>query len=203
MKISQGSKPPRSGIEIELGDLLAKRHSNHYDTSISWIRSHIGIKGNEEADWLAALASARGQFTVQEPLVTEGGIRQASKASRMPSSTRPTTSPRQRKRLGRSGPTDLDQGGRRGGLGRSRRILLCHVQKTLGARGEIKHDGCIHIYTYDTCSSPCYFLRITCFIYTAGLSQAPSGSSGMGVLRRFTIFILPCLVLHILIYNLC
>lgn len=87
--ISRGSKPPRSGIEIELGDLLAERHQNHYDTSISWVRSHIGVKGNEEADELAALASARGQFIVQEPLVTEGGIRQASKASRAKCRTAP------------------------------------------------------------------------------------------------------------------
>lgn len=35
IQISLGSKLPRSGIEIELGDLLAERYTNEYDTSIS------------------------------------------------------------------------------------------------------------------------------------------------------------------------
>lgn len=89
MEISRGARPPRSGIEIELGDLLAERHSNLHDTSISWVRSHIGIKGNEKADELAALASARGQLTVQEPTVTEGGIRQTSRSTRAKARTAP------------------------------------------------------------------------------------------------------------------
>lgn len=88
-QISLGSQPPRSGIEIELGDLLTQRYRNQYDTSVSWVRSHIGINGNEEADRLAAHASALGQFTVQEPTVTEGGMRQASKTLRSRARTAP------------------------------------------------------------------------------------------------------------------
>lgn len=53
-------KPPRSNIEEELGDLLAERYDNIFDTCISWVRSHIGIKRNEKADELAAFASALG-----------------------------------------------------------------------------------------------------------------------------------------------
>lgn len=89
IEISQGSKPPRSGIEIEIGDLLAERHRNHYDTSISWVRSHIGIRGNKEADELATVASARGEFIGEEPVVTEVGIRQVSKAFRTTARTSP------------------------------------------------------------------------------------------------------------------
>jgi len=56
---------PRSGIEVQLTEALRKRE--HLDTAISWIRSHIGIEGNEKADDAAALASILGEIAGPPP----------------------------------------------------------------------------------------------------------------------------------------
>lgn len=55
INLSAGTQSPRSGIELKLLRLLLQRDENVADTAIAWIRSHIDIKGNEEADNLARL----------------------------------------------------------------------------------------------------------------------------------------------------
>jgi len=52
------------------------------DTAIAWIRSHIGIPGNETADDHAAFTSILGEIQGKEMTATEGGVRQISKAGR-------------------------------------------------------------------------------------------------------------------------
>ncbi|KAF8427058.1 hypothetical protein EV426DRAFT_686704 [Tirmania nivea] len=72
--------PPRSGIERELKDLLHKRA--HLETAIGWVRSHIGIPGNERADQRAAYESALGRIAGSKQVATASGIRTAAKARR-------------------------------------------------------------------------------------------------------------------------
>ena len=59
----------RSGIEKRIKDLLRQRFSNEQDTAISWVRAHVQIPGNEEADalatWSSYLGEARGDRRVQ------------------------------------------------------------------------------------------------------------------------------------------
>ena len=74
--------PPRSAIERSIKSSLCRRQALGLDTGISWIRAHIGIEGNEIADRHATFESHRGQIRGEEGIVTEGGIRQASKATR-------------------------------------------------------------------------------------------------------------------------
>ncbi|KAF8415874.1 hypothetical protein EV426DRAFT_661796 [Tirmania nivea] len=50
--------PPRSGIETELKDAFATRTARN--TAIGWVKSHIGITGNEKAGRRAAYESALG-----------------------------------------------------------------------------------------------------------------------------------------------
>jgi len=79
INLSKG-QPPRSGIEREIKDFLVKRSGE--DTAIAWIRSHIGIPGNEKADKLASFTSTLGHISSADPVATEGGVRQTSKAVR-------------------------------------------------------------------------------------------------------------------------
>jgi len=66
------------GIEREIKELLARRSG--VDTAIAWIRSQIGIPGNEKADKLAGITSIIGDIAMEAPISTEGGVRQISKA---------------------------------------------------------------------------------------------------------------------------
>ncbi|KAF8437746.1 hypothetical protein BGX38DRAFT_1332734 [Terfezia claveryi] len=63
--ISSAVKLSRSGIKSELVALLKEREANFQDTTISWVRAHIGIPGNEKADRLAAFASALSPVRTQ------------------------------------------------------------------------------------------------------------------------------------------
>jgi len=73
-------QPPRSSIEVEIKGALRNRRDE--DTGIAWIRRHIGIRGNEQADRLASFKSVLGDIVGEPTTTTEGGVRQASKATR-------------------------------------------------------------------------------------------------------------------------
>lgn len=45
LNMASGTQPPRSGIEREIKQHLARRGAAHLETGIAWIRSHIGIPG--------------------------------------------------------------------------------------------------------------------------------------------------------------
>ena len=75
-------QPPRSGIETNIKLLLQERHDNNQDTAISWVRAHVQIPGNEEADRLANWSSHLGQTPGSTRTVTEGGLRTQEKQAR-------------------------------------------------------------------------------------------------------------------------
>ncbi|KAF8425537.1 hypothetical protein EV426DRAFT_595552 [Tirmania nivea] len=69
---------PRSGIKKELKNLLYKRARQ--ETAIVWVRSHIGISGNEKADRRAAYKLGLGRIAGSQQAATGAGIRIAAKA---------------------------------------------------------------------------------------------------------------------------
>ena len=71
--------PPKSEIEIQIKKALLNRHHLHQDTIFTWVRGHIGIPGNEEADQEALLHSLRGP---QIQSVTYSGLRAHSRNTR-------------------------------------------------------------------------------------------------------------------------
>ena len=73
---------PRSQIEKDIKAALHRRDSLKLDTGISWVRAHIGIKGNELADQHATFQSFRGEIAGATRTATEGGIRRIGKEAR-------------------------------------------------------------------------------------------------------------------------
>ena len=70
----------------EAANLIAKRcRKDNKAVCLSWVKSHIGIEGNEAADKLANRA-AEGQETEEgtkcRTLITEGGVKQKVAAQR-------------------------------------------------------------------------------------------------------------------------
>ena len=53
--------PTQSSIECRIKDALQNREAE--DTAIAWVRSHIGIPGNERADRTALFHSYLGSIT--------------------------------------------------------------------------------------------------------------------------------------------
>ena len=81
MNLSRGAAP-RSQIEVQIKAALRRRQALGLDTGISWVRAHIGIKGNELADQHATFQSYRGQIANVTRTGTEGGIRWIAKEAR-------------------------------------------------------------------------------------------------------------------------
>ena len=73
---------PRSQIEQDIKMALRRRESLTLDTGISWVRAHIGIRGNELADQHATYHSWLGEVSGAPRTVTEGGIRRVAKEAR-------------------------------------------------------------------------------------------------------------------------
>ena len=71
---------PRSGIETTITLELAP--GRDLDTGISWVRSHIGIPGNEIADQEAEFQSYHGQIASLPNTATHEGLRAYGKAIR-------------------------------------------------------------------------------------------------------------------------
>ena len=68
-------------IETRTGDREHGRGSP-LDTGISWVRAHIGIRGNELADQHATFQSYKGEIAGAIRTATEGGIRRIAKEAR-------------------------------------------------------------------------------------------------------------------------
>ena len=81
INLSKGAAP-RSQIERNTKAALHRREALSLDTGISWVRAHIGIRGNELADQHATYQSFLGEISGARRTATEGGIRQIAKEAR-------------------------------------------------------------------------------------------------------------------------
>ena len=72
---------PRSRIE-DIKAALRRRAMLSLDTGISWVRAHIGIRGNELADQYTTFQSFRGEISRADRTATEGRIRRIAKEVR-------------------------------------------------------------------------------------------------------------------------
>ena len=62
--------------------LCSLRQYYHHDTTIGWVRGHIGIEGNTIADQEASLRSLQGRLSHTPHTVTHAGLRAHSKQLR-------------------------------------------------------------------------------------------------------------------------
>ena len=81
INLSSGAAP-RSHIECEIKAALHRRQALSLDTGISWVRAHIGIRGNELADQHATFQSFLDEISGARRTATEGGIRRIAKEAR-------------------------------------------------------------------------------------------------------------------------
>ena len=72
----------RSQIEADIKAALRRREALALDTGISWVRAHIGIRGNKLADQHATYQSWLGEISNAHRTATEGGIRRIAKEAR-------------------------------------------------------------------------------------------------------------------------
>ena len=77
-------EPPRSGIETRIKDRLEGR-----EVGALWVRSHIGIPGDEKEDRRTALTGTLGTVKGEPDIVTYEGLRAKGKAQRAISRTGP------------------------------------------------------------------------------------------------------------------
>lgn len=99
-----GGEPPRSGIEINIARELRKRQ--YLDTGISWVRSHIGIPGNELADQAADFQSHLGEVAKLPNISTFEGLRAFGKAVRRTFRVQPSLGNGSRPQWGRRPPSE-------------------------------------------------------------------------------------------------
>ena len=86
--ISQGAQCT-SGIEIRIKRALQHLHHQGVKTYLVWVRAHIGIKGNEEADAQANLHSWKGAILRYPTTATPAGIVASSRQTRKEWRTEP------------------------------------------------------------------------------------------------------------------
>ena len=85
LNLSQGT-PPRSGIEQCIKVALRNREASY--TAVLWVRSHIGISGNEKADKRAEYESILGDISGATQIATAEGVRAISQAARKDARTK-------------------------------------------------------------------------------------------------------------------
>ena len=85
LNLSRG-EPPRPEIERRIKEMCRSR--DHMDTCIPWIRSHIGIPGNEKADRLAQFTSILGRVRGDQETATEGAKSQGQRIQKKPAGGR-------------------------------------------------------------------------------------------------------------------
>ena len=90
-KLVTGAQSTHSSIKTAIKRLLTIRGENSLDTGIAWVRSHIGVTGNEIADEACARRSFTGQLLSEPQIATEAGIRQTHKQARATWRARATT----------------------------------------------------------------------------------------------------------------
>ena len=81
--------PCRSGIEKELKQALQHLERQGVKVYLVWVRAHIGIEGNEQADRTANRFSWQGDIGNLPQSTTPAGLRQNSKALRKDWRTEP------------------------------------------------------------------------------------------------------------------
>ena len=84
--------PPRSHIEARIKAALLHRDTR--DIGVCWVRGHIGITGNENADKRAEFESFLGEISGSNRIATEEGVRVLSRATRKSYRQQPGFNPR-------------------------------------------------------------------------------------------------------------